>query len=106
MFRALTAESRGVACWVDVPILVGSQYVSPLAWTIESGALHATSITLTDLLPFRADWDRLLLSGRATPSAPIFFSWSHFIRRRAELGILAFPELVVRLQKKEWAQVN
>ena len=52
MSKALSAASRGVASWVDVPYPGWFPDLSPLAWSIKSGALHAASTTLTDLLTF------------------------------------------------------
>jgi len=43
--------------WVLI-VQVGTQSISPLAWSVESGALEAATAIITDLLTFRADRDR------------------------------------------------
>jgi hypothetical protein len=39
-------------------IEIGTQSISPLAWSSESGSLESSSAMIKDLLTFRADWDR------------------------------------------------
>eukprot|EP00927_Polykrikos_kofoidii_P008254 TRINITY_DN13422_c0_g2_i1.p1 TRINITY_DN13422_c0_g2~~TRINITY_DN13422_c0_g2_i1.p1 ORF type:complete len:1113 (-),score=188.46 TRINITY_DN13422_c0_g2_i1:284-3562(-) len=58
MTRALSAAPRGERSKWMLLIQVGSQNISPLAWSIESGALYAASAMLQDLLTFRADRER------------------------------------------------
>jgi hemoglobin-like flavoprotein len=62
MTKALSNASRGERAGWMLMIQVGSQNISPLAWAIQSGSLHAASTMLGDLLTFRADRDRYYYS--------------------------------------------
>jgi hypothetical protein len=56
--KAVGCAPRGErANWMLI-VQVGTQNISPLSWSIESGALEAASAMLQDLLTFRADRDR------------------------------------------------
>eukprot|EP00927_Polykrikos_kofoidii_P016734 TRINITY_DN1757_c0_g4_i1.p1 TRINITY_DN1757_c0_g4~~TRINITY_DN1757_c0_g4_i1.p1 ORF type:complete len:696 (-),score=108.52 TRINITY_DN1757_c0_g4_i1:88-2052(-) len=58
MARALSGAPRGERSKWMLLIQVGSQDISPLAWSIQSGALDSASTMIGDLLTFRADRDR------------------------------------------------
>jgi hypothetical protein len=58
MKHALAVASRGERAGWMLLIQVGSQDISPLAWSIQSGALDSASTMIGDLLTFRADRDR------------------------------------------------
>mmetsp|Transcript_98483 Transcript_98483/g.153896 ORF Transcript_98483/g.153896 Transcript_98483/m.153896 type:complete len:1144 (-) Transcript_98483:100-3531(-) len=56
--KAITCAPRGDrANWMLI-VQVGTQSISPLSWSIESGAVEAARQLITDLLTFRADRDR------------------------------------------------
>jgi hypothetical protein len=56
--RAIGCAPRGErASWMLI-VQVGTQSISPLSWSIESGALEAALAMIQDLLTFRADRDR------------------------------------------------
>lgn len=56
--KAIGCAPRGErAAWMLV-VQVGTQSISPLAWSIESGALQAAQAMIVDLLIIRADRDR------------------------------------------------
>jgi len=56
--KAISCAPRGErASWMLL-VQVGTQNISPLAWSIESGALEAAASIIHDLLTFRADRDR------------------------------------------------
>jgi len=56
--KAVSCAPRGVrASWVLL-VQVGSQSISPLGWSIESGSLNAAKAMLEDLLAIRADRER------------------------------------------------
>merc|ERR1712151_1063643 len=58
MNKAIGVAPRGErAAWMLL-ITVGTQSISPLAWSIESGATESASAVIKDLLTFRADRDR------------------------------------------------
>jgi len=56
--RAISCAPRGVRAGWMLKIQVGSQSISPLSWSIESGAVNAAGAMLEDLLTIRADRDR------------------------------------------------
>jgi len=58
MTKALSVAPRGDRSSWMLMIQVGTQNISPLAWSIESGALQSASAMLKDLLTFRADRDK------------------------------------------------
>eukprot|EP00927_Polykrikos_kofoidii_P002426 TRINITY_DN1096_c0_g1_i13.p1 TRINITY_DN1096_c0_g1~~TRINITY_DN1096_c0_g1_i13.p1 ORF type:complete len:1086 (+),score=186.39 TRINITY_DN1096_c0_g1_i13:79-3336(+) len=58
MRKAISNAPRGERFSWMLLIQVGSQNISPLAWAIESGALHAASAMIGDLVTFRADRDK------------------------------------------------
>jgi len=56
--KAISCAPRGErASWMLI-VQVGTQSISPLAWSIESGALDAAQAVIQDLLTIRADRDR------------------------------------------------
>jgi hemoglobin-like flavoprotein len=55
--RALTCAPRGERAMWMLNITVGTQSISPLYWSIESGSLEAANAMLADLLIIRADRD-------------------------------------------------
>merc|ERR1719316_2538241 len=56
--KAIGCAPRGERAQWMLLIQVGTQDISPLAWSIESGSLEAASAMIKDLLTFRADRDR------------------------------------------------
>jgi hypothetical protein len=56
--KAISCAPRGERAEWMLTVQVGTQSISPLAWSIESGALDAAQAIVTDLLTFRADRDR------------------------------------------------
>merc|ERR1719277_2402673 len=58
MARALSVAPRGERNEWMLLIQVGTQNISPLAWSIESGALQSASCMICDLLVIRADRDK------------------------------------------------
>jgi len=56
--KAIGCAPRGERADWQLMIQVGTQDISPLAWSIESGALEAAEAIIIDLLTFRADRDR------------------------------------------------
>eukprot|EP00927_Polykrikos_kofoidii_P033473 TRINITY_DN282_c0_g1_i7.p1 TRINITY_DN282_c0_g1~~TRINITY_DN282_c0_g1_i7.p1 ORF type:complete len:1106 (-),score=182.29 TRINITY_DN282_c0_g1_i7:180-3497(-) len=58
MATALGTASRGERAKWMLLVQVGSQNISPLAWSVQSGALECSSAMITDLMTFRADRDR------------------------------------------------
>merc|ERR1740117_306723 len=56
--KAISCAPRGErASWM-LTVQVGTQRISPLAWSVESGNLEAAIAIIGDLLTFRADRDR------------------------------------------------
>merc|ERR1740117_1509160 len=56
--KAIACAPRGErASWMLI-VQVGTQSISPLAWSVESGNFEAAVAIITDLLTFRADRDR------------------------------------------------
>merc|ERR1719158_1478316 len=56
--KAIGCAPRGErAAWMLV-VQVGTQSISPLAWSVEAGNLEAAQAIIRDLLTFRADRDR------------------------------------------------
>jgi hypothetical protein len=56
--KAISNAPRGErSAWMLV-VQVGTQRISPLAWSIEAGNFEASTAILSDLLTFRADRDR------------------------------------------------
>ncbi len=56
--KAIACAPRGGrAAWMLV-VQVGTQSISPLAWSVEAGNFEAASAMIRDLLTFRADRDR------------------------------------------------
>merc|ERR1719440_2330123 len=56
--KAIGCAPRGErAAWMLV-VQVGTQSISPLAWSVEAGNLEAATAIIRDLLTFRADRDR------------------------------------------------
>lgn len=58
MNKALSVAPRGERSSWMLLIQVGTQNISPLAWSIESGATEAASAIIKDLLTIRADRDK------------------------------------------------
>jgi len=56
--KAIGCAPRGERADWQLMIQVGTQNISPLAWSIESGALESAQAIVVDLLTFRADRDR------------------------------------------------
>merc|ERR1712054_660768 len=56
--KAISCAPRGERADWMLTIQVGTQSISPLAWSIESGALESAEAIILDLLTFRADRDR------------------------------------------------
>merc|ERR1712159_856941 len=56
--KAISCAPRGERSDWMLTIQVGTQSISPLAWSIESGALESAEAIIQDLLTFRADRDR------------------------------------------------
>merc|ERR1719267_473801 len=56
--KAISCAPRGERADWMLTIQVGTQSISPLAWSIESGALESAEAIIMDLLTFRADRDR------------------------------------------------
>ncbi|CAE8635459.1 unnamed protein product [Polarella glacialis] len=56
--RALACAPRGKRATWTLNITVGTQSISPLIWSIESGATEAARVIIHDLLTIRADRDR------------------------------------------------
>jgi len=56
--HALSLAPRGERFKWSLVIKVGTQAISPLSWSIESGSFAATKALLEDLLTIRADRDR------------------------------------------------
>jgi len=60
--KAIGCAPRGERATWCLIVQVGTQDISPLSWSIESGALEAASAMITDLLTVRADRDRYYYS--------------------------------------------
>jgi hypothetical protein len=58
MTKAISLAPRGERSDWMLLIQVGTQNISPLAWSIESGALQSGSAMIVDLLVIRADRDK------------------------------------------------
>jgi len=56
--KAISCAPRGERAGWMLIVQVGTQSISPLAWSIESGALDAALAVIQDLLTIRADRDR------------------------------------------------
>merc|ERR1719409_1057389 len=56
--KAIGCAPRGERSQWMLLVQVGTQDISPLAWSIESGSLEAAAAMIKDLLTFRADRDR------------------------------------------------
>jgi len=56
--KALSCAPRGKRALWMLNIQVGTQSISPLLWSIETGSMDAAHAIITDLLTFRADRDR------------------------------------------------
>jgi hypothetical protein len=56
--KAISCAPRGERAQWMLLVQVGTQSISPLAWSIESGALEAALAIIQDLLTIRADRDR------------------------------------------------
>jgi len=56
--RAIGTAARGERCTWMLLVQVGTQSISPLSWSLQSGKLEAASAMLVDLLTIRADRDR------------------------------------------------
>uniref|UniRef100_A0A7S1AZ59 Globin domain-containing protein n=1 Tax=Noctiluca scintillans TaxID=2966 RepID=A0A7S1AZ59_NOCSC len=56
--KAISCAPRGERASWTLLVQVGTQDISPLAWSIESGNLKAAEAIIKDLLSFRADRDR------------------------------------------------
>merc|ERR1712178_194602 len=56
--KAIQCAPRGERNSWLLLVQVGTQSISPLAWSIESGALEAAESIINDLLVVRADRDR------------------------------------------------
>eukprot|EP00435_Cladocopium_sp_Y103_P064572 s631_g26.t1 len=56
--RALTAAPRKRRATAMLKVTVGTQSISPLLWSIQSGSIEAAKAIIEDLLTFRADRDR------------------------------------------------
>merc|ERR1719240_1203385 len=56
--KAIGCAPRGErAAWMLL-VQVGTQSISPLAWSVEAGNFEAATAIIQDLLTFRADRDR------------------------------------------------
>jgi len=62
MCKAISVAPRGERSSWMLMIQVGTQNISPLAWSIQSGALESASAMIKDLLTFRADRDKYYYS--------------------------------------------
>merc|ERR1740127_154511 len=58
MNKAISIAPRGERSTWLLLIQVGTQNISPLAWSIESGATESASAIIKDLLTIRADRDK------------------------------------------------
>jgi len=58
MHKAISCAPRGVRSQWMLTVQVGTQSISPLEWSVESGGLEAASAIIKDLLTIRADRDR------------------------------------------------
>merc|ERR1719453_2222092 len=56
--KAISCAPRGERAQWMLLVQVGTQDISPLAWSIESGSLESASAMIRDLLTIRADRDR------------------------------------------------
>merc|ERR1719502_1708124 len=56
--KAISCAPRGIRCQWMLLVQVGTQSISPLAWSVESGNFEAALAIIRDLLTFRADRDR------------------------------------------------
>merc|ERR1719231_2033145 len=56
--KAIGCAPRGERAQWMLLVQVGTQNISPLAWSIESGKVEAAVAIIRDLLTFRADRDR------------------------------------------------
>merc|ERR1719261_119538 len=56
--KAIGCAPRGARADWMLMIKVGTQDISPLLWSIQSGALESTSAIIKDLLSIRADRDK------------------------------------------------
>ena len=56
--KAVSCAPRGERSGWMLTVQVGTQSISPLAWSVEAGNLEAATAILRDLLTFRADRDR------------------------------------------------
>eukprot|EP00929_Paragymnodinium_shiwhaense_P042210 TRINITY_DN2187_c0_g1_i4.p1 TRINITY_DN2187_c0_g1~~TRINITY_DN2187_c0_g1_i4.p1 ORF type:complete len:1140 (+),score=240.24 TRINITY_DN2187_c0_g1_i4:69-3488(+) len=56
--KAISCAPRGERAMWMLMIKVGTQDISPLVWSIQSGALESTQAMLQDLLTIRADRDK------------------------------------------------
>merc|ERR1719158_785366 len=58
MKKAISCAPRGERAQWMLLIQVGTQSISPLAWSVEAGNFEAATAMIRDLLSFRADRDR------------------------------------------------
>mmetsp|Transcript_21947 Transcript_21947/g.48526 ORF Transcript_21947/g.48526 Transcript_21947/m.48526 type:complete len:1130 (+) Transcript_21947:41-3430(+) len=58
MKKAIGCAPRGERATWMLTVQVGTQSISPLAWSVESGGLEAAGAIIQDLLTIRADRDR------------------------------------------------
>jgi uncharacterized membrane protein YgcG len=58
MKKAIACAPRGERATWMLTVQVGTQRISPLAWSVESGAFAAATAIIKDLFTFRADRDR------------------------------------------------
>eukprot|EP00929_Paragymnodinium_shiwhaense_P055737 TRINITY_DN2790_c2_g2_i1.p1 TRINITY_DN2790_c2_g2~~TRINITY_DN2790_c2_g2_i1.p1 ORF type:complete len:1147 (-),score=315.94 TRINITY_DN2790_c2_g2_i1:353-3709(-) len=63
--KAISCAPRGERATWMLMIKVGTQDISPLLWSIQSGALESTQAMLQDLLTIRADRDRYYYGAHA-----------------------------------------
>ena len=56
--KAVGCTPRGKRALWMLNVQVGTQYISPLLWAIETGSLEAAKGIISDLLTIRADRDR------------------------------------------------
>mmetsp|Transcript_63628 Transcript_63628/g.152098 ORF Transcript_63628/g.152098 Transcript_63628/m.152098 type:complete len:1102 (-) Transcript_63628:85-3390(-) len=86
--KAVSCAPRGERAEWMLKVQVGTQSISPLLWSIESGSLEAAGAIISDLLTIRADRDHYYYAMEA-----LFIRHSDIVRRICQDG----PELLPTL---------
>lgn len=87
--KALACAPRGErADWMLI-VQVGTQSISPLRWSLETGALEAASAMLSDLLTIRADRDKYYYGAHE-----LFYRHPDIVKMLIEHAPSLLPELL------------